>query len=91
MKNKLLLLTAILFIGCETKEQKEKYEIIQVIDDNFLYTCIKVDKGNLLKDYAYYERVEIDSTTNVKTEYLKAKKVLIRYKELENEIHNINK
>ena len=91
MKNKLLLFSAILFIGCGTKEQKDKYEIIQEIDNNFLYTFIKVDDAGLFKDYPYFEGVEIDSTTNVKSEYLKAKKVLIRYKELENEIHNINK
>ena len=71
--------------------QKNKYEIIQEVDNNFLYTFIKVDKGTFINDYPYFESVKIDSTTNVKTEYLKAKKVLIRYKELENEIHNINK
>ena len=92
MKKVTFILTIFLAVSCGKKE-KIGYRREQKIEGNFLYTMVvRQDVGYLeLKEYAYFNALEIDSLTNPKKEYLKAKKILNHYKKLNNEIHNINK
>lgn len=86
MKKTLILLTALSLIGCGYEERKN-LEIKQEINGKYLETILWSYNDDF-PDIAYYNIIVIDSSTNVKSEYKKAEKVLNIYKKIQNEIHN---